>query len=62
MYPSETDVRINELQRNPQGDYVIKGEYVYKNVLTNTVLEKGSFDVTLSSQSLDLLASKITKA
>lgn len=24
-YPSETDIRINELQRNSQGDYILGG-------------------------------------
>lgn len=61
-YPSDTDIRINELQRNAQGDYIIKGQYMYKNVLTSVVLEKGTFDITLSAQNLDILASKITRA
>lgn len=59
-YLSEADIRINELNRNTQSEYAIKGEYSYKTFTGNTI-EKGTFEVTLG-KNLEILAGKVTKA
>lgn len=56
----ESDIKINSLKRTSANDYILTGEYTYRNMFNNSIYEKGTFTMTLGAKNLDQIEVTIT--
>jgi hypothetical protein len=61
IYVAPVDLKINELKKNASDtEYIVSGDYIYKNMFDSSIYEKGAFEITLDRKSLNLISSRIT--